>query len=40
MEPKDLWQLFEATGDPMAYMMFKAAVGEQPDDQTKQQPRE
>ena len=37
MEPKDLWQLFEATGDPMAYMMFKAAVETEP---PKEPPKE
>ena len=25
MEPKNLWELFEDTGDPLAYMIFKAA---------------
>lgn len=25
MEAKNLWELFEDTGDPLAYMMFKAA---------------
>lgn len=39
MEPKDLWQLFAATGDPAAYMLFKAADEEEPDDQTKPQPQ-
>ena len=29
MEPKDLWQLFAATGDPVAYMLFKAVDEEE-----------
>ena len=38
MEPKDLWQLFAATGDPVAYMLFKA-VDEEESGLPKEDPR-
>ena len=30
MEPNDLWTLFQATGDPMAYLWYKAMSKEEP----------
>ena len=31
MEPKDYWELFCATGDPAAYMLYRSAEEENED---------
>ena len=30
MEPELYWEVFCATGEPMAYMLYKTAAGENP----------
>ncbi|MDD5932619.1 MAG: hypothetical protein PUC45_09275 [Oscillospiraceae bacterium] len=38
MEPEPVWQLFEATGDPMAYVWYKAMGQKEAEDGAEDAP--